>query len=266
MALIKEINASNGVPLKYHRIALVSIDTNNQVTILIHSYLSEEARQIEKDYADGKYNDLEPGEMIFPYVNSEYITIDYDPDMTIEKAYRTLKSKPEFTDADDAFDSWNGDGVQYKKGDYISYNNKVYKVLQDHVSQTTWTPDTAVSLYVERPDPRIEYANFIQPTGVHDVYMQGDKVTYNGDKYESLIDNNAWSPDAYPQEWKLIRSDEKPEEGEEEITIPDFVQPTGAHDAYSKGDKVKYNDQIYESLIDNNVWSPNAYPSAWKLL
>lgn len=30
------------------------------------------------------------------------------------------------------------------------------------------------------------------------------------------------------------------------------------------GDKVKFNGKIYESVIDNNVWSPEAYPQGWK--
>ena len=47
-------------------------------------------------------------------------------------------------------------------------------------------------------------------------------------------------------------------------TIPDFVQPTGAHDAYKKGDKVKFEGKVYESLIDANTYSPSAYPAGWK--
>ena len=48
--------------------------------------------------------------------------------------------------------------------------------------------------------------------------------------------------------------------------VPDWVQPTGAHDAYQKGDKVRYNGNVYESLIDGNVWSPDAYPAGWQKL
>lgn len=44
---------------------------------------------------------------------------------------------------------------------------------------------------------------------------------------------------------------------------PEFVQPTGAHDAYGIGAKVTYNGKHYRSLIDNNVWSPDAYPAGW---
>ena len=41
-------------------------------------------------------------------------------------------------------------------------------------------------------------------------------------------------------------------------------QVTGAHDAYKKGDKVKFEGKIYESLIDANTYSPSAYPAGWK--
>lgn len=49
-----------------------------------------------------------------------------------------------------------------------------------------------------------EYPEYVQPTGGHDAYKIGDKVTYNGQKYECLIDNCVWTPDVYPQGWKLI--------------------------------------------------------------
>ena len=39
--------------------------------------------------------------------------------------------------------------------------------------------------------------------------------------------------------------------------------PTGAHDAYNKGDMVDYNGVLYRSLMDGNVYSPEAYPAGW---
>jgi len=51
--------------------------------------------------------------------------------------------------------------------------------------------------------------------------------------------------------------------------ILDFVQPTGAQDAYQTGDKVYFpagSGIIFESLIDANVWSPTAYPAGWNQL
>lgn len=101
MAIKKQITATNGIVTEYHRIAMVKIDTNQQNTILVHSYLSETGRQVEKDYAAGKYKDLEEGMMNWPYVNDQYINCTYDGDMTITKAYEYLKTLPEFEGAED---------------------------------------------------------------------------------------------------------------------------------------------------------------------
>ena len=46
---------------------------------------------------------------------------------------------------------------------------------------------------------------------------------------------------------------------------PVWSKPSGAHDAYNKGDIVDYNGTLYKSLIDGNVYSPDEYPSGWKL-
>lgn len=101
------------------------------------------------------------------------------------------------------FNEFNANGFAYKTGDRFMYNNKFYKVLQDHTSQSDWTPDTASSLYVEIADPNIEYPEFVQPTGAHDAYAKGDKVIFEGKHYISLIDANVYSPTDYPAGWQL---------------------------------------------------------------
>lgn len=52
--------------------------------------------------------------------------------------------------------------------------------------------------------------------------------------------------------------------GLDEGGYPVWSQPTGAHDAYNTGDIVNYNGTLYKSLIDGNVWSPEAYPAGWE--
>ena len=54
------------------------------------------------------------------------------------------------------------------------------------------------------------------------------------------------------------------EEPGEEEEYPEFIQPTGAHNAYNIGDKVFYNRKKYICKIDGCVWSPDVYPSAWE--
>lgn len=102
------------------------------------------------------------------------------------------------------YPKWSGDGLTYKTNDRLMYNDKFYKVLQDHTSQSDWTPDTASSLYVEIADPSNEYPEFKQPAGAHDAYAKGSKVTFEGKKYVSLIDANVYSPTAYPAGWSLV--------------------------------------------------------------
>ena len=102
------------------------------------------------------------------------------------------------------YPEWSGELVSYKKNDRFMYHDKFYKVLQDHTSQSDWTPDTASSLYVEIADPAEEWPEFKQPTGAHDAYAKDAKVTFEGKHYKSLIDANVYSPTAYPQGWELV--------------------------------------------------------------
>jgi hypothetical protein len=90
-------------------------------------------------------------------------------------------------------------------GEYIQYNDKLYKVLQAHTVQSNWTPENAPSLFAEvLTDPTGEtILEWKQPSSTNP-YMKGDKVMFEGKTYESLIDNNVWSPAAYPAGWKNI--------------------------------------------------------------
>lgn len=102
------------------------------------------------------------------------------------------------------YPEWSGESVSYKKNDRFMYQDKFYKVLQDHTSQADWTPDTTSSLYAEIADPAEEWPEFKQSTGAHDAYAKGDKITFEEKHYISLIDANVYSPTAYPAGWSLI--------------------------------------------------------------
>lgn len=92
----------------------------------------------------------------------------------------------------------------------------------------------------------------------------GDIRSYDGKLYKVVQAHTTqadWTPDATPALWTEIAPPET-EDGEE--IVPDFVQPTGAHDAYKTGDKVLFEGKIYESTINANTWSPTEYPQGWK--
>lgn len=102
------------------------------------------------------------------------------------------------------FPQWSGKGIEYKTSERVVYNDMLFSVLQNHTSQPDWTPDVAVSLYarVLIPDPEV-IPDWVQPDSSN-AYMIGDKVRFEGEVYESLIDNNVWSPRNYPAGWKKI--------------------------------------------------------------
>lgn len=56
----------------------------------------------------------------------------------------------------------------------------------------------------EPSKPIEEYPEYVQPTGAHDAYKIGDKITYNGKHYECIFDNCVWNPDEYPAGWKEV--------------------------------------------------------------
>ena len=163
------------------------------------------------------------------------------------------------------FPNWKS-GKEYTVNERVRYGGRIFKVLQNHTSQNDWTPSRAPSLFAEILTSETgEPQEWQQPSSTNP-YLTGDKVIYNGQIYESLIDNNVWSPEGYPQGWQLISNSEQSEiTPDEQQTIPEWQQPD-ATNAYNIGDKVRYNGSIYESLINNNVWSPESYPAGWQLI
>lgn len=63
---------------------------------------------------------------------------------------------------------------------------------------------------------------------------------------------------------KLGETVEQPTEPPIAEEYPEYVQPTGAHNAYKIGDKITFNGKKYICKLDNCVWSPSEYPSAWE--
>ena len=84
--------------------------------------------------------------------------------------------------------------VAYKTGNIRERNGKLYKCLQDHTSQETWTPEDSPSLWVGISDPAEEWPEWSQPVGSTDAYAKGAKVSHNGKHWTSNVDANVWEP------------------------------------------------------------------------
>ena len=125
---------------------------------------------------------------------------------TIETLAETLDDGAAL-EAKELYPLWSGEGVSYAAGQRLRHGGKLYKVLQGHASQPDWTPEAAVSLF-ERVLPGqdgMAVGVWQQPDSTNP-YMTGDRAhfpTINDPIYRSTIDNNVWSPEAYPQGWEI---------------------------------------------------------------
>ena len=92
------------------------------------------------------------------------------------------------------------------------------------------------------------------PSSAIDAYPAGWTVAHGGKRWESLTASNVHEPGV--SGWRQVPTDEAP--------VPEWVQPTGAHDAYAAGALVTFEGQVYRSRADGNAWSPAEYAAGWE--
>jgi chitodextrinase len=121
----------------------------------------------------------------------------------IEQAAASLSDEDALTGVE-LFPRWNENEISYAVGDRVFYNGILFKCLQTHTSQATWTPTDTPSLWTKVliPDPEV-IPEWEQPDSTNP-YMKDDKVTHNGKTWQSDIDNNVWEPGVYG--WSEVTS------------------------------------------------------------
>ena len=133
------------------------------------------------------------------------------------------------------------------------YEGVLYECIQAHTTQEDWTPPAVPALWMAVIEP----GGTEWTPGV--TYAVDDEVTYQDKTYRCLQAHTAypdWTPIATLNVlWAELAVGP---------TCPQWVQPTGAHDAYNIGDCVTFNGNLYESKINANVWSPAVYPAGWE--
>jgi len=153
-----------------------------------HIIITEsQASTIRGNY--GNYSAIDP--ILIPdgsYIVPEMCLNDVDladAKVLIESANGDVKSIIDLPDS-----GWieSGNLYRYAIGDF-----SVIKCVQSH-ERTIYPPEETPALFV------VSYSDFdewVQPTGAHDAYAIGAKVTHNGSKWESTVDNNVWEPGVY---------------------------------------------------------------------
>ncbi len=91
-------------------------------------------------------------------------------------------------------------------------------------------------------------------TSDKDAVTVGTLRAHDGVIYEAIQAHTTqadWHPDKVPALWRRWRD---PDAGPAA-----WVQPTGGHDAYRKGDTVTHGGKTWTSTIDSNVWAPGVH-------
>lgn len=163
-------------------------------------------------------------------------------------------------------------------GDRRYYATRLYKVVQAHTTQADWTPDVTPALWAVVGDPG-QAGTIDDPiTAARGMEYEYGKYYFDPEDGKTYLCERIGEADGgkiilqyLPHEligqyFSAAESEapEEPAEPDTGDTYPEWVQPTGAHDAYNTGDIVMYNGTAYRSLIDGNVWAPDAYPQGWE--
>ena len=134
-------------------------------------------------------------------------------------------------------------------------DNQILKVMNAfarvaQIMAMSFTDEQALEVKDIYPEYQVDHA-----------YKQGDFFTHEGELYkvnQAHTSASQWEPGSVGTE-SLYTHLTLNEDG-----YPIWKQPTGAHDAYNKGDIVEYNGELYKSLIDGNAYSPDTYPAGWE--
>lgn len=110
-----------------------------------------------------------------------------------------------------------------------------------------------VSMRNSASDEQAYYAPDIYPAWKDETaYAVDDRISYGGKLYKCVqahTSQSDWTPDVTPALWVRVSVEE----------FPEWIQPTGAQDAYNIGDKVSHNGKHWISTANNNVWVPGVF-------
>lgn len=227
---------------------------------IYHPYSKEQLEQIqlekEKAALVESRRQLTLDEVAAIFMRSQLNTVDI-PDQT---SLRMINYYPTFDEIV---------GTEVKKGFKFTYKDKMYKTEQPTLTiQKEYPPEKGTESLYSRID--LEHLGTIYDPIPYEgnmelykdkYYIQND-VLYICTRDSGIALTHVLS-DLVGTYVKLVNQ-QTDTETQDDYT--EFKQPTGAHDAYKKGDRITFQNKRYESVIDDNVYSPENYPAGWKLV
>lgn len=168
-------------------------------------------------------------------------------------------------------EDWESDRL-YDINELVFFNDKIYRCVQSHTSQSTWTPTATAALWSPIVLFSGEYPNWQQPQGAHDAYPENSIVSHNDGVWISLVSANVWEPGTDETLWDEYDPNEQidgEDAGEDPIgdgeDVPDEWAP---ETTYVIDDTVTYEDIWYVCIQDHTSqvgWEPPNVPALWEV-
>jgi len=144
-------------------------------------------------------------------------------------------------------------GLAVAVGQVVGYEKNLYECVQAHTTQGDWMPPVAKALWKRFYEPADDPWPWVQPTGAHDAYPVGARVTFGGFTWQNTIPANVWQPGVT---------------GWTNLDAPATLEwTTGV--AYKLNDEVTYGGARYrcrQAHTSIATWTPPATPALWLLL
>ena len=155
-------------------------------------------------------------------------------------------------------DEWKA-GVEYKLNDLFTYQGNMGYVKQPTLTSLDVYPPFSVgteALYGARPKPDADgIYPYVYNMGIYEGMLVRDD---DGVLYRSITGTQERPTELlyHPKDVPALLVKVEDEGGEEAPSeeYPEWVRPTGAHDAYAQGAKVSHNGKKWTSDVGGNVW------------
>lgn len=179
-------------------------------------------------------------------------------DKLIDNGWRTISSVP------GSF----GKDFEYAHGGLDVICKNCVSSIQPKIDSVTEAQNNLIQAQVSKfnDDDALSYSSLFPLWDNNHTYAVGDRVRYNNILYKCInshTSQDSWTPDVSPSLWTKVLPTSIP--GSD--NIPEWVQPDSTN-PYAKGDRVRHYSQVWESLVDNNVWEPgvSGTESLWQAI
>lgn len=192
MSLVRSVMMPDGTVRGTHNITQIThiVGSQTRLDVLsIQAGLTEYAQSIVLPYDSG----LDEGEAYEALAALPEFAEYVDPNREAVEELLPILTDEQAEQVTNLYPTWEA-GVAYKVGERVQHGGKLYRCVQAHTSQVGWEPPAVPALWV-RTAKEGEIPEWVQPTGAHDAYQKGDRVTHNGKTWVSTYDGaNVWEP------------------------------------------------------------------------